>query len=102
MPDVEPEPLVPPCDVDVAVKVKSLPVDVGFIMHVGVCEEPPDRLVIELQSETTENHVGLLDNSVTRLLSVLLPAELATVTVTVTCSFSVKDLVKDGVTVNAA
>lgn len=102
IPEVDPEPEVPPCDVDEAVVLKSLPVDVGLIMHVDVCEAPADRLDIELHAVTTENHEGLLESSVTMLVSVELPAVFATVTVTVACSFSVSDLDTSTLTVNAA
>lgn len=91
IPDAEPDPVVPPDDSDVAVKVKSLPVDVGFTMQVDVILAPADKLSMVLQAVTTENHDVLLDNVVTMLLSVLDPEGFVTVTVTVACSFSVKD-----------
>lgn len=102
IPDAEPEPVVPPCDSDAAVKVRPLPVDVGFIMHVTVREAPADRLSIVAQLVTTENHEVPLERVVTMLLSVLDPEGLVTVAVTVACSFSVRDLDTSTETVNAA
>lgn len=102
IPEAEPEADVPPCDVAVAVMLSPLPVDVGFIIHVDVCDAPADKLGMVLHAVTTENHEGLLESSVTMLVSVELPAVLLTVIVAVACSFSVNDFAISAVTVNAA
>lgn len=102
MPDADPDPEVPPCDVEVAVKLKSLPVEVGLIMHVEAWEAPAPKLGNEVHAVTTENQDGLLESSVTILVSVELPAVLVTVTVTVACSFSVNDLDTSTLAVSAA
>lgn len=92
IPDVDPDPVFPPWDSEVALRVRSLPVDVGLIMHVDVPLDPPLSVLMLVQSVTTENHDVPLDSVVTTLLSWLDPAVLDTVMVAVTCSFSVRDL----------